>query len=154
MYLCGVRSPIQTSDWVFKLFLTKEARKDPSVPLSTDARCPECLLWQAICVGKRETQEELETPLGEGQGQKGMCLQTWTFILNLSKLLRIPIPHNTVSDLLLLISINCKPWNLHLHSSSFWLLYTRHNRRTHRLWNLWDSWSFQSAGNLPLKKKK
>lgn len=55
----GSWSPIQTSDWVLKLFLTKEARKDLSVLLSTDARCPECLLWQANCVGNEETQEEL-----------------------------------------------------------------------------------------------
>ena len=55
----GSWSPIQTFDWVLKLFLTNEARKDPSVPLSTDAMCPECLLWQAICVGNEETQEEL-----------------------------------------------------------------------------------------------
>ena len=72
----GSWSPIQTSDRVFKLSLTKEARKAPSVPLSTDARCPEGLFWQAICVGKGETQEKLEIPLGEGQGQEEMCLQT------------------------------------------------------------------------------
>ena len=57
------------SDWVFKLFLINEATKDSSAPLSTDTRCPECLFWQAICVGKGNTQEELETPLGEGKGQ-------------------------------------------------------------------------------------
>ena len=70
------------SDWVFKLFLTKEDTKDSSAPLSTDTRCPEGLFWQAICVGKGNTQEELETPLGEGKGHcrwEGVCLPNMSF---------------------------------------------------------------------------
>ena len=64
----GSWSPIQTSERVFKLFFTREATKDPSAPLSTDTRWPEGLFWQAICVEKGETEEELET-LTEGRAE-------------------------------------------------------------------------------------
>lgn len=47
------------------MFLVIVARKDASDSLRTDTRFPEGRFWQATCVGKGETEEELETSLGE-----------------------------------------------------------------------------------------
>lgn len=50
------------------MFLTREAKKEASAPLSTDTRNPEGRFWQANCVGKEDTEEELEMSVGEAQG--------------------------------------------------------------------------------------
>ena len=63
----GSWSPIQASERIFKLFLAREAMKDPSGPLSTDTRWPEGPFWQAICVEKGDTEKELEMPHAGGK---------------------------------------------------------------------------------------
>lgn len=51
------------------MILTREARKDASASLSTDTRNPEGRFWQAICVGKGETEEDLDMSLSLGEGR-------------------------------------------------------------------------------------
>lgn len=79
------------------MFLIREATKDASAPLSTDTRCPEGLFWQAICVGKGETQGQPEISLGgvqsRGSGKEVYMQKIWVFSLAPKKFWRMePTP--------------------------------------------------------------